>query len=120
MATSEQTGIMTNRLYEVLKWIAQILLPALGALYFGLDQIWHFGNGVEVVGTITVIDLFLGGLLKASSSAYYKNGDNFDGDVVVEPEDGGVKVGIAADRPLEDVVDDPGKHSVEFKIVRKG
>lgn len=64
---------MSNKVYDVLKWIAQILLPALGTLYFGLAEIWNFPFAEQVVGTITVIDTFLGVLLGIASNNYYKN-----------------------------------------------
>ena len=64
--------MMNNRTYDVLKWIAQILLPALGNLYFALAQIWGLPYGEEVVGTITAIDAFLGAILGISSAAYKK------------------------------------------------
>ena len=44
---------MSNKLYDILKWIAQILLPALGTLYFALAGIWNFPYGEQIVGTIT-------------------------------------------------------------------
>ena len=63
---------MSNKTYDKLKWIAQILLPALGALYFALAQIWGLPNGEQIVGTITTVDVFLGALLGISSSKYNK------------------------------------------------
>ena len=62
-----------NKVYDVLKWIAQYLLPALGTLYFALSTIWGFPYGEQVVGTITAIDAFLGAILGLSSATYYKN-----------------------------------------------
>ncbi len=61
-----------NKLYDVLKYIAQIGLPAIGALYFALSQIWHLPYGEEIVGTITAVDAFLGALLGLSSYTYKK------------------------------------------------
>ena len=61
---------MTNKVYDILKYIAQIALPAVGALYFGLAKIWGFPYGTEIVGTIAVIDTFLGALLKLSTDKY--------------------------------------------------
>lgn len=63
---------MSNKLYDVLKWIALILLPALGTLYFALAGIWDFPYGEEIVGTITAIDCFLGALLGISTAVYKK------------------------------------------------
>lgn len=63
---------MSNKLYDVLKYIAQIVLPAIGTLYFALAGIWGFPYGEQVVGTITAIDTFLGVVLGISSSNYNK------------------------------------------------
>lgn len=63
---------MSNRQYDILKWIAQILLPASGALYFALSKIWGFPYATEVVGTLAAIDTFLGALLGISSVNYNK------------------------------------------------
>lgn len=64
---------MSNRTYDILKWIAQYLLPAAGTLYFALAGIWGLPYGEQVVGTITAIDTFLGVLLGISSAQYHKN-----------------------------------------------
>lgn len=66
--------ILSNRAYDVLKYFAQVVLPALGTLYFALSQIWGLPYGEEIVGTITAIDTFLGVLLKISSNNYYYTG----------------------------------------------
>ena len=63
---------MTNNTYDILKWIAQIALPAMGALYAALASIWGFPFGEEVVGTISAVDVFLGALLQVSTSNYNK------------------------------------------------
>ena len=63
---------MSNKTYDVLKWIAQFLLPAAGTLYFALAGIWGLPYGEQVVGTITAIDTFLGVLLGISSANYNK------------------------------------------------
>ena len=63
---------LSNRAYDVLKYIAQIVLPALGALYAALAKIWGFPYGEEIVGTIAAVDLFLGAVLKVSTDNYNK------------------------------------------------
>ena len=64
--------IKNEKMYKTLKVIAQIVLPALGTLYFSLAQIWGLPYGEEIVGTITAIDTFLGALLKVCSNNYKK------------------------------------------------
>ena len=64
--------MMSNKTYDILKYIAQIVLPALGGLYFALAKIWGFPYGTEIVGTISAVDAFLGALLKISTDQYNK------------------------------------------------
>lgn len=63
---------ISNKVYDVLKFIAQVVLPALGTLYFALAEIWGLPYGAEIVGTITAVDAFLGALLGLSTSRYKK------------------------------------------------
>lgn len=71
---------MSNKCYDILKYIALVVLPALGTLYFALAGIWGFPWGEEIVGTITAVDTFLGVVLKLSSDAYYKTLEVEDAD----------------------------------------
>ena len=66
---------MNNKVYDVLKWIAMYLLPALGTLYFALAGIWGLPYGEQIVGTITAIDTFLGVILGISTAQYNKRVD---------------------------------------------
>ena len=63
---------MSNKLYDVLKWIAMVFLPAIATLYFALAGIWGFPYGEEIVGTITAVDTCLGVLLGISTAQYNK------------------------------------------------
>ena len=63
---------LSNKSYDVLKWIAQILLPAAATLYVAVAGIWGFPYAKEVAGTISAVDLFIGTLLGISSMNYYK------------------------------------------------
>ncbi len=63
---------MTNKVYDILKWVAQYFLPAIGTLYFALAGIWGLPYGEQIVGTITAVDTFLGILLGISSAQYNK------------------------------------------------
>lgn len=63
---------MSNSVYDVLKYLAQVVLPAVATLYFALSQIWGFPYGEEIVGTIAAVDAFLGAILQISSDQYYK------------------------------------------------
>ena len=61
---------MNDKTYDVLKYVAQIALPAAGTLYFALAGIWGLPYGEQIVGTITAVDTFLGVMLGISSAAY--------------------------------------------------
>lgn len=76
--------MITGKLYDVLKYIAQIVLPAIGTLYFTLAGIWNLPSAEEVVGTIVAVDTFLGVVLQLSSVAYAKSEERFDGAIHVE------------------------------------
>lgn len=65
--------ILSDQFYNKLKFIAQVLLPALGTLYFALAGIWGLPYGEQIVGTITAIDTFLGALLGLSTMQYKKS-----------------------------------------------
>ncbi len=64
--------LLSNKAYDILKWIATYFLPAAGTLYFALAGIWGFPFGEEIVGTITAVDTFLGVILGISSVQYNK------------------------------------------------
>ena len=63
---------MSNKVYDALKFIAQIVLPALGTLYFALAGIWSWPYGEQIIGTISAVDVFLGAVLKISTIQYSK------------------------------------------------
>ena len=98
-----------DRVYDVLKYIAQYVLPGLGTLYFALAQIWGLPYGQEVVGTITAIDTFLGVLLGISAKSYAGDGTlHID---TSNPNKDTYRFEIST--PLEDI---PGKKTVTFNI----
>lgn len=77
---------MTNKTYDVLKFIAQIVLPALGTLYAALAPLWNLPYSEQIVGSIVAIDAFLGALLGLSSANYYKKGKDVLGTLAIDPE----------------------------------
>lgn len=62
-----------NETYDILKWIAMYLLPAIGTLYFALASVWGLPYGEQIVGTVTAIDTFLGVILGISTANYNKD-----------------------------------------------
>lgn len=76
--------MLSNKVYNTLKWIAQYLLPASGTLYFALAAIWNLPYGEQIVGTISAVTIFLGVILGISSATYVKSGANTDGTLQVD------------------------------------
>lgn len=64
--------IMNNKVYDVLKFIAQIVLPAVATFYITIAGIWGLPYGEEVSGTVMAVDTLLGALLMLSSNTYAK------------------------------------------------
>lgn len=65
--------VLKNSVYDVLKYVAQILIPAIATLYFSVSQIWGLPYGEQIVGTLTAVDAFLGVCLGISSDNYHKS-----------------------------------------------
>ena len=66
---------MSNKVYDKLKWVAQILLPALATLYFTISNIWGLPYAEQIVGTIAAVDTFLGVILGISTIKYNKKNE---------------------------------------------
>lgn len=65
--------MFSNKVYDILKWVCIIVLPAIATLYMGLAKIWDLPYATEVPQTITVVDAFLGALLGVSTINYNKD-----------------------------------------------
>lgn len=84
----------SNKVYDKLKFLAQIVLPALGTLYATVSGLMKWPNTEEVVGTIMAVDFFLGTILGLSTSKAEKTGALYDGTIRVDasPEQNNVNV----------------------------
>ena len=75
--------ILKDKLYDKIKWLVVIVLPAGGTLYFALASIWGLPSAQEVLGTVLAVQAFLGVILGISSSQYKNSDARFDGAVTV-------------------------------------
>jgi hypothetical protein len=64
---------LSNKAYDILKWVAMIALDALGLCYKTLSLIWGWPFGEEVMSTCVAVSLCLGALLGISTAQYYKD-----------------------------------------------
>lgn len=61
---------MTGKIYDTLKWIALVVLPALVFFIEGVAEIWGITCGSQVSATIALLEVFLGTILQISSAKY--------------------------------------------------
>lgn len=64
---------LNNKVYDVLKWIVILLMPAIGALYAGLSEVWGWPMAAEVTATLDYVGVFLGVVLGVSTAQYNKS-----------------------------------------------
>lgn len=84
--------LIHSKIYDRLKFMAQIGLPALGALYFALAGIWGLPSAEQVIGTIVAFDTFLGVILQISSTTYNNSDAKFAGVMNVGENEEGTKI----------------------------
>lgn len=103
---------LDSKAYDRLKWIVQILAPAVATLYVALAAIWGLPHVEAVVGTITALTTFAGTVLHISSATHAATGD---GELHVKKNDDGSTVyAVLGDKP-EDL-----KGMVTLKVVKQG
>lgn len=78
--------MITGPLYDKLKWVALIGMPAMATLYFALAGIWGLPYAHEVVGTLVALNTFLGVVLQISSNNYQTSNARFDGNLVISED----------------------------------
>ena len=66
----ENKTLLSNNLYDVLKWVALIALNAIGLCYLSVATIWNLPYGEEINRTCQALSLFLGALIGVSTAQY--------------------------------------------------
>lgn len=110
---SDNTSLLSNRAYDILKTAATVILPAIGALYFALSLIWGLPRANDVVGTIAAINVFIGALIGISTRSYNKGDSKYDGTMDIEKTEGKTKFLLNYDGNPDDL---DSKSEVIFKI----
>lgn len=105
--------ILSDKWYGRLKWLVAIVLPAISALYFGLAQIYEWGNGEQVVGTLALLTTFLGTILGVTSRQYNKNNMG-DGQIVVSSADDVTSMSLQLEKTPEELA---AMKRVSFKVL---
>lgn len=115
MADHAKPGLkLSNQTYDIGRNLTQYWLPATGALYFTLSEIWNLPYAIQIVGTIAAIEIFLGVVLGLSKKSYEDSDAPYDGSLVVGKDaDGNSQIfRLEAEAPLEEL----GKKSVLLRI----
>lgn len=89
--------LFNTGVYEFLKRLVQVILPAAGGLYFGLAQLWNLPHVAGVVGTIALATTFLGLCLGISTKEFQKQEPKYDGVVTIEENDDGQQARFQVD-----------------------
>ena len=84
--------LLSPKLYDQAKRLAQVGLPALGTFYFTLAQIWDLPYSEQVLGTIVALNALLGVLLGYSKKSYDNSQTKYDGALVVLPQPDGTEL----------------------------
>lgn len=108
----------TGPLYDRMKFIAQIVLPALATLYLTLGALWDLPKPQEVAATIVALDTFLGVCLQLSSTAFKKE-SALVGDMIVGQNAAGGTVHTLAINTEHELEDLENKKEVRFKVVKQ-
>lgn len=107
--------VISDATYDRLRRSVEILLPALGALYFALSQVWGLPYGEEVVGTTAAVNTFLGILVITLRRKYNDSDAKYDGEMVVSETDETKTFGLVLNGSPEDL---EGKKDITFKVVK--
>ena len=70
---------LNDKVYDVLKWLVLIVLPACSGLYAALAGVWGWGYTEQVTTTISAVALFIGALIGVSSASYKQEKGDGDG-----------------------------------------
>lgn len=105
---------ISNKTYDILKFVVQIGLPAFATFYFTLASIWQLPSPEKIVGTTVAVTTFLGVILRITSRSYNESNGQYDGALNISEREDGVKVyslDLNTDASLLD-----GKKNVSFKV----
>ena len=114
MGTSKDY-LISNKAYDILKRFTTLVIPGIGALYFGLAGIWWLPAAEQVVGTCALIATSGGVLLKFAENSYNASEDKFDGVITVQDKpSGGTLYDMVLGKPAEELT---VPSAVQFKVV---
>lgn len=100
---------MNNKVYDILKFIALVVLPALATLIIGVFEIWGLPYGAQIGATITAIATFLGAILSVSSAKYHAENKKSNNELL----------DVVSRRILENLENETPKHKPITTTIKK-
>lgn len=70
---------LSNKAFDIIRFLCELLVPAIGTLYLGISRIWGLPFGDEVAKTCVCVSAFLGTFIGISRNAYKKTADLYEG-----------------------------------------
>lgn len=108
---------LSDKVYEVVKWLVAVVIPAVSSAYFALGAIWGLPATEQVVGTLAILATFLGTVLGVSTVSYRSSGSRYDGQMIVTEDPGGLRqVNLQLNGDPEDFLLSQGQ--VVFEVVK--
>jgi len=108
---------LPNDIYNNLKWLGMIVLPALGTAYFIIGEIFDWPRLKEVLGFSMVVMIMLNALVWYAAKSWYESDERFDGHIELEEDEGGMKkVNMVVDGDPETLL--MVKNEISFKVRR--
>lgn len=115
MEASGSSLHLSDKYFNVAKFITGIFLPAVGTLYFALAEIWDLPAPKEVLGTIIAIQAFLGVILGISSKSYENSGARYGGMInISETLEGATLYSLELNHEPEELMN---KQEITFKVI---
>lgn len=109
--------VLSNKLYDFLKFLAQVLLPAAATAYAGVAALWGWGAVTQIVGTIVAVDTFLGVVLAFLTQQYNNSDAPYDGTIhVTEDPNSGLKQAVMVLNNYANPSDVVAQDKAVFKI----
>lgn len=115
--TQGRLGLLTNQVYDTIKNVVIIVIPALSTFYLTIAKLWDLPGAEAVVGTLGALALLLGSLLKLSKRSYDVSDEKYDGEIILKTtEQGRVVQRVEANGTFDEIA---AKGEVLYKVVQE-
>lgn len=115
--TQGRLGLLTNQVYDTIKNVVIIVIPALSTFYLTIAKLWDLPGAEAVVGTLGAVALLLGSLLKLSKRSYDVSDEKYDGEIILKTtEQGRVVQRVEANGTFDEIA---AKGEVLYKVVQE-